>query len=359
MLKTASLSVLFAAILASVALAASADAVWRDVLDAPATKSPLAPRMLLNGLARAGDRTVAVGQRGHALYSDDLGTTWKQADVPVSSDLVAVSFPTAKSGWAVGHDGVVLHTADGGATWTRQLDGRTVGSVLVDYYTHAAANAGSADSKRADALLADAKKFAAQGAENPLLDVWFENESTGFVVGAFGLILKTVDGGATWEPLLHAVDNPKSLHFYAVRGIGADRYIAGEQGLLLKFDPATNRFRALELPYKGTLFGIVGNARAVLVHGLRGTVLRSVDGGQNWQPVSTGLQVGMTGSTVDSDGRILIVSQAGHVLVSRDDGASLQAIKIERPIPAAAVAVAASKALIVAGPRGVQMLPLQ
>jgi len=359
MLKSASLSALFVAILASAAVAAGADAVWRDVLDTPATKSALAPRMLLNGLARAGDRTVAVGQRGHALYSDDLGTSWKQADVPVSSDLVAVSFPSAKAGWAVGHDGVVLHTADGGATWARQLDGRSVGAVLVDYYTHAAASAGAADSKRADAMLAEAKKFAAQGAENPLLDVWFESESTGFVVGAFGLILKTVDGGKSWEPLLHAVDNPKSLHLYAVRGIGADRYIVGEQGLLLKFDPATNRFRALELPYQGTLFGVVGNARAVLVHGLRGTVLRSVDGGQHWQPVPTGLQVGMTGSTVDGDGRIVIVSQAGHVLMSGDDGASLQPVRIERPIPAAAVAVAASKALIVAGPRGVQTLPLQ
>ena len=83
MLKTASLSALLVALLASVALAAGANAVWRDVLDAPATKSPLAPRTLLNGLARAGDRLVAVGQRGHALYSDDLGTSWKQADVPV------------------------------------------------------------------------------------------------------------------------------------------------------------------------------------------------------------------------------------------------------------------------------------
>ena len=119
--------------------------------------------------------SIAVGQRGHVLYSDDAGKTWRQADVPVSSDLVAVHFPSASAGWAVGHDGVVLHSADGGATWTRQFDGRALGAVLVDYYTRAAAGASAADAKRAERLLAEARRFAEQGAENPFLDVWFEN----------------------------------------------------------------------------------------------------------------------------------------------------------------------------------------
>jgi photosystem II stability/assembly factor-like uncharacterized protein len=343
------------ALLAS-ASAAAAGAPARDPLDAPATKSPLAARALLNGLARAGDRVIAVGQRGHVLYSDDDGKSWKQADVPVSSDLVAVSFPTAKAGWAVGHDGVVLHSTDAGATWSRQLDGRAVGALLVDHYTHAARSATAADAKRADALVAEAKRFAAQGADAPLLDVWFVNESTGYIVGAFGLILKTSDGGARWEPWLHAVDNPKSLHFYAVRAIAGDLYLAGEQGLLLKLDPAAQRFRALELPYQGTLFGITGTSSAVIVHGLRGTVLRSTERGRDWQPVRTGLQVGLTSSTVDASGRIVIVSQAGHVLASRDGGATFTAVPVERPMPAAAV-VAARDALVVAGPRGVHALP--
>src|SRR4029079_5611384 len=96
---------------------------------------------LLNGLARAGQRIVAVGQRGHVLYSDDAGKSWKQATVPVSSDLVAVPFPDATHGWAVGHDGVVLHTDDAGVTWTRQLDGRGIGAVLVAFYAGTSAAA--------------------------------------------------------------------------------------------------------------------------------------------------------------------------------------------------------------------------
>ena len=64
-----------------------------DVLDSPAQLSPLAQHGLLVGLASAGERLVAVGQRGHILFSDDHGQRWQQASVPVSSDLVAVHFP--------------------------------------------------------------------------------------------------------------------------------------------------------------------------------------------------------------------------------------------------------------------------
>lgn len=338
--------------------AATPNAAWRDVLDSPALRSPLAARSLLNGLARAGERIVAVGQRGHVLLSDDGGQHWQQAAVPASSDLVAVSFPDARNGWAVGHDGIVLASRDAGQTWARQLDGRAAGALVAAYYADQDHAALAGDAQRAAALQDEARRFAAQGAENPFLDVWFQDARNGFVVGAFGLILRTADGGASWQPWLHAVDNPKGLHLYAVRGIGADVYIVGEQGLALKLDRAANRFRALELPYKGTLFGVNGNERALVVHGLRGTVLRSTDGGRSWVTIPTGLQVGLTASTRDAQGQLLLASQAGHLLHSADDGATFTALRSERALPAAAVLSTGSKALVVAGPRGAQALVL-
>ena len=341
----------------AMAAAAAGGSKARDVLDTPAPKSPLAAAALLNGLAVSGPRVVAVGQRGHILWSDDAGAHWQQAEVPVSADLTAVSFPTAQKAWVVGHDGVVLNSVDGGKTWRRQLDGRRIGERLVEYYQREAGASLAADPKRAAAWVAEAQRRAAQGADIPLLDVWFENETTGWVVGAFGMLLRTSDGGASWEPRLHTVDNPKALHLYAVRGIGGELYVAGEQGLLRRLDRASGEFRAVALPYQGSLFGIVGDERALIVHGLRGTVLRSADGGANWQPVTTSLQVGMTGSTRDAAGRFILVSQAGHVLLSRDGGASFQLAKVERPVPAAAVA-SAQGALLIAGPRGVHARPL-
>ncbi|RZU02411.1 WD40/YVTN/BNR-like repeat-containing protein [Rivibacter subsaxonicus] len=340
--------------------AGGAAAGWRDVLDTPALPSVLAPRALVGGLARAGSRIVAVGQRGHVLWSDDEGRSWTQAQVPVSSDLVAVCFSDHQRGWAVGHDGVVLHSADAGRSWTLQLDGRRSGALMVEHYEKrlAAGVTPAEELKRIEAALAEARRFAEQGAENPLLDVWFESPSTGFVVGAFGQVLRTTDGGAHWEPWLHAVDNPKGLHLYAVAAVGDALFIVGEQGLALRLDREKSQFRAIELPYKGTLFGLTGNERALVAHGLRGSLLRSTDGGTNWAVVPSGLQVGLTASTRGEDGTLFVVSQAGHVLASRDDGASFRPVPQQRPQPTAAVVASGKSALVLGGPRGIQGIAL-
>lgn len=298
--------------------APGAAAPARDVLDTPAAASPLAERALMLAVAPAGSRIVAAGQRGHILASDDRGRSWKQAQVPVSSDLVALHFPKADKGWAVGHDGVVLHSADAGATWVRQRDGRP----------------GAADV--------------------PLLDVWFEDERVGYAVGAFGLALRTTDGGARWTEMKDAIANPKGLHLYAVRGIGADVFMAGEQGLLLKLERASGQFRAIALPYEGTLFGVAGNGRALVAYGLRGTVLRSTDGGDSWQLVAAGIATALTAAAVDGNGGILLASQSGQLLASADDAASFRVVPLKRPVPAAGILLAAPGQLLVAGPRGLQ-----
>lgn len=315
---------LAAAGLAASALAQSTTAPPpRDVLDTPARSTRLAERALLNALAQAGGRSVAVGQRGHILWSDDGGRHWEQAVVPVSSDLVGVHFPTPEMGWAVGHDGVILHSRDAGRRWERQRDGRP------------------------------------DAADVPLLDVWFEDASQGYAVGAFGLLLHTRDGGAHWAPVGNAqVDNPKNLHLYAVRNIAGTLYLAGEQGLLLKLDRASGRFVRQPVPYEGTFFGVVGNARAIVAFGLRGNAVRSTDGGASWEAVATGISSGLVAGAVDGKGRILLAGQAGQLLASNDDGASFRPLPVQRPLPAAALLPSGANAVLMAGARGVQLHPL-
>jgi photosystem II stability/assembly factor-like uncharacterized protein len=143
----------------------AAGAGFQDPLNVPAQQSALASRSLLTGVARAGPRLVAVGQRGHILVSDDAGATWKQASVPVSSDLTAVFFVNDLKCWAVGHDGVILHTTDGGLTWTTQLDGRRANERLVEHMQSSVeAHPQDADRKQ---LLEEAKRYKEQGADKP------------------------------------------------------------------------------------------------------------------------------------------------------------------------------------------------
>jgi photosystem II stability/assembly factor-like uncharacterized protein len=339
--------------LSLIALAAAAPARARDAfvdpLDQPAARSPLAARALLNAVAFAGRRIVAAGQRGHVLFSDDGGESWTQAEVPVSSDLTALCFPSPERGWAVGHDGVVLTSEDGGRTWTRQLDGRRIDALL----------AAAAGDERVDPAVRDQLSFLAkQGADLPLLDVWFDDARNGVVVGAFNLVLRTRDGGATWTPWLDRTENPKALHLHAVRRAAGKLWIAGEQGLLLKLDPGTQRFVRSESPYGGSWFGLTGSDDAVLVFGLRGNVLRSRDDGKSWQPIATGLEVAITGGARAGDGRLILVSAAGQLLVSADDGRSFAPLPAGRPQPASAVAAGAGRVVLV-GPLGARVEPLR
>src|SRR3546814_10696472 len=74
-MTTALRSVLCGAVLAC--MAGTASAGFADPLDTPAIASALSDQHLINGLARAGDRVIAVGQRGHILLSDDDGAHWE------------------------------------------------------------------------------------------------------------------------------------------------------------------------------------------------------------------------------------------------------------------------------------------
>ncbi|MBI5485576.1 MAG: glycosyl hydrolase [Deltaproteobacteria bacterium] len=346
----------------------AATPVFQDVLDTPAQESPLAIKSLLNGVAVAGKRLVSVGQRGHILYSDDQGKKWTQASVPISSDLVAVYFPSPQKGWAVGHDGVVLHSSNGGASWVKQFDGRAAAQVMASHHK-GWKNCSSCHEKMMmpkgapqgtdAALMADLKSFTEQGPDKPFLDVWFENESTGFIVGAYNLIFRTVDGGKSWEPWFDRTDNIKRYHLYAIRQVGQDLLICGEQGLVLKLDRKSGRFAAQKTPYNGTFFGITGKAGAVVAFGLRGNVFRSSNGAGVWQKVETGVQAGLTAATITGDGKIVLVSQNGDVLVSSDNGASFKPVKVEKPIFATSVAAINNDTLLIAGLRGVQIQSLK
>lgn len=322
-----------------------------DVLDRPAQMSPLAARRLMQSVARAGDRLVGVGPRGHIVVSADGGATWKQAAVPVSSDLTAVYFAGSKAGWAVGHDGVVLATTDGGDTWVKQLDGRAANGLLLKAMgERAAADPASAEMKE---LLAEAERFMEQGPDKPFLDVWFQDEKNGYVVGAYNLIFATSDGGKTWEPWFDRTDNPKFLNLYSIRPAAGGLYIAGEGGLVLRFDPAAKRFRAVPVDYRGSLFGVVDGGNSVLVFGLRGNLFRSDDGGKSWTKVDSQLPATIVSGVRTEKGALVIADQGGRIALSTDGGKSFNRVKLAKAIPVFGLTDAGAGKLAFATPVGV------
>ena len=301
-----------AAVLASLLAAGPALAApFVDPLDKPAEASPLAQYSQLIAITRAGKRLVAAGMRGHILYSDDEGRTWTQASVPVSVTLTALSFPTPQQGWAVGHSGVILHTADGGQTWARQLDGRSTAADMVGFYHGLAAGGDETAARLAEELPINWQ----DGPEQPWLGAWFADEQHGFVGGAFNLMLETRDGGNSWTPWTHRVDNPDALHLNAIERIGSALYMPSERGVVFRMREGEERFSALQTGYTGSFFGICGDERVLLAYGLRGTVYASLDQGASWSALRPAIPVALTACTRTADGRFLLAAASGHVVV--------------------------------------------
>jgi photosystem II stability/assembly factor-like uncharacterized protein len=273
--------------------AASSHDPFVDPLDEAAVMRRDVNARPLMTIAQAGPRLVAVGMRGLIVFSDDEGKTWQQASSPVRSDLLALSFPSAQDGWAVGHDGVILHTSDGGRSWTRQFDGRIAATALTGYYNQRIA-AGEASLKLyLDQVALDYKT----GPSLPLLSVCFTDTRHGIAVGPFGTAVATSDGGQTWIPVQERIDNPQFLHLDAVRQIDTRLYIVGEQGRVYRQDAATGRFQSIDTGYAGSFFGIAGHDGLLFAYGLKGTIYRSADQGSTWQKLPSPLHGAVTDAT--------------------------------------------------------------
>lgn len=323
-------------------------APYVDPLDVPAAMDNRAEREPLIAVADAGSRLVAVGQRGLIVYSDDQGVSWKQAPVPVQSDLVAVHFIDAKNGWATGHAGVVLHSGDGGLTWTRQFDGR--GNLAFKDVYQKRVDAGDASAKPYVQIL---KLNTAGQPSLPWLGVVFENANDGYAVGPYGMIMASHDGGAHWEPWLDHIDNPDFLNLNAVSVIGGNVYVAGEKGRVYKLDRARQFFVAAQTKYAGSFFGVTGKDNVLVAYGLLGHIYRSADAGASWQPAKNDQNGSILDGVALPDGRIALASQAGQLLVGNQQNDTFKSVELQSATPFAGIALDGGKGLAMVGLGGI------
>jgi photosystem II stability/assembly factor-like uncharacterized protein len=303
-----------------------------DAANKPAEIAPLAATSLLLDLAKAGDRYVAVGERGHVLLSDDNGATWRQAkSVPTRVMLTAVFFADAEYGWAVGHDETVLNTMDGGETWTRS-------------------------------------HFAPE-VQQPLLDLWFANRISGIAVGAYGAYLTTNDGGRHWASTkfgnvagaapASSDEPPPDYHLNRIVGVGNRLYIAAEGGQLYRSDDRGANWRALPSPYEGSFFGLVPiRGEGLLAFGLRGHLFKSADAGETWTALETHTTAMLTDGLAVNDLRVVIGGLAGVLLVSGDAGETFRLTQQEDRRGVSALLPGTAGSVVVAGEGGVKVIRL-
>lgn len=174
------------------------------------------------------DLIIAVGYEGRIVRSEDGGETWTFISSPNTAYLTEVFLLDSQQGWAVGYDGamvggtenpnprstevgIILHTEDGGLTWTEQTSGTALA----------------------------------------LWDIAFIDQNIGIAVGGKGtsepndksrvegIILVTSDGGSTWQAAdLPSLENLRGVYVAPDGQV----YIAGTRGFIARADDLLSLF---------------------------------------------------------------------------------------------------------------------
>ena len=144
----------------------------------------------------------AVGDDGTVVHTSDGGDSWERQDSGTDVKLVRVSFVNPEEGWIVGQFGTILHTSDGGQTWERQkagsiFDRHLVAVSFVDERT------GWAITERGGVILGTEdggetwtrQFFSGAGIRS---DMVFVDSRRGWVVFTQGSLLHTLEGGDKW-----------------------------------------------------------------------------------------------------------------------------------------------------------------
>jgi len=305
-----------------------------DLLKMPAPKTLDGTRKLLLSVGRAGKHLISVGQTGLALTSANKGRHWTQVPMPTAVMLTAVEFVNEKKGWAVGHDGVILVSNNGGLSWKRQFDGSQANAQILRASQAQLAAAGDIKDEVKRQMLedrfADAEAASVEGASRPMMDVHFLDEHHGFVVGSFGQLFETFNGGEHWEFIGQRLKNPEGLHFNSLHASSQGvLFIAAEGGVVFRSADQGRSWQRTETGYKGNLYGVVtpGGGGVVMAYGFNGHLFRSIDGGGQWKEIKSvqGKSI-VHGVALDAE-RILLASQDGHLLWSEDAGLSFKLLK--------------------------------
>lgn len=335
---------------------------FKDPLELPAIQAPKAAKALLLNVTSLGSNVLMVGERGIILkrdfaagdaaqgVKDNEGKVWMQARVPVSVNLTGVTFVNDTLAFVVGHDGVVLKSTDAGASWVKVFDGNKANEQVVaaakkkmeDMQSRYDAASPAEQDKMSEALEAatfafeDAEAGARFGPARPMLDVWFKDANTGWVVGSYGQIFETNDAGSTWTLIANRLDNPDFRHYNGLYGDETGlMLIAGEAGRVYISNDFGASWVRSDTGYNGHFYGTVVTRNdegqpIVFAYGFGGNVYRLGAGATAWWQLKSptkeslvqGIAVGKTALFVDQKGRLVSTDEAGTVLkmVSAEEG---------------------------------------
>jgi len=303
MFKKLALSILI--ITLTLSLSFSALAKWENLCD-------IDPELYIQSMQFVNDKMgVATGTGGAFLSSTDGGKTWNKIQMKAVeefgfyTDMYDIHFADEKNGWVSGDmfkgTAAILNTRDGGKTWERQSSG--AGVALYGIYFLDAKN-GFAVGGNGTILGTDnggirwkplaggtASAAIGEGASG-FWDIKFVNNKKGWVVGENGAISVTLDGGRTWTAQTSGTDSNLSACDFVNENVG---YAVGEGAAIVKTTDGGNTWTVLKSGLAEEWFYDVAftDEDNGLVVGDYSTILRTTDGGKTWTVERSAKQKGV------------------------------------------------------------------
>jgi len=232
----------------------------------------------------------AVGSNGTIIKTLNGGNNWSDLTTGISEVLLSIQFPNPSTGYAVGTNGTIIKTIDYGNTWeiksydtayqlnsiffTDANNGYAVG-ITIDSISNyifygiilKTVNGGSTWTKL---------YFGPNNAG--ITSVFFTDANNGYA-GGINVFLKTTNGGLTWIDTINAPSNLYSL-FFVNANTG---YLTADAGICKTIDAGHTWVPIYYSPYIGSIthiyFPSINTGYAIGDHSL---ILKTSNAGSSW-----------------------------------------------------------------------------
>lgn len=242
---------------------------------------------------------------------------WIQQTSGTLENLNGIYFTDANTGWAVGNNGLVLKTTNGGNIWFSQYFPVTSHNTCVFFATNTTGYVGNYNSfvyKTTDG----GNNWNALNISStyPITSLYFLTDRIGWSADNYGRLRKTTNGGLNWaNSVLVSGYRPRIFFLNNDRGWTVDSY-----GYCYRTTNGGTNFQATRVNYD-TLSGIKFVSSTLgYACGDSGKVFRTTNGGVNWVLQNTGVTEKLNYISTKGGNYIWIAGNRGRILFSGNNG---------------------------------------
>lgn len=277
----------------------------------------------------------AVGTGGTVIKTIDGGLSWSVQTTPVSVTLKGLSFLDANTGLAVGDNGTVIVTTDGGTTWQVGSPSDVDDALWdVDWVASQAGwVVGQFSILFTPGNVNTWQHYYSQTTSLPTFTgMHFVDDTTGYVCGWKGTVLKTTNGGETWSYRRQTVDTWFSEVYFASTDSG---WACGgtTEGVIARTTDGGATWSSVRFPMHDWIHSVdfIDNATGYAVGGpfneeSPSSAFFTSNGGEVWAPLT--LPPDTDADTLDLrgldviNGTLYVCGGGGLVWSTSDDGTS-------------------------------------